>query len=77
MARTFSNPTVTRALDAVMFMAPVGFPATLFKRELEDRLLEECQFNVGMVPDRPLGAIQVTRWEYTRFSLSLKSRGAS
>ncbi len=77
MARTFSNPTVTRALDAVMFMAPVGLPATLFKRELEDRLLKECQFNVGVVPDRPLGTLAVTRWEQSRFSLPLKALAAS
>ncbi len=72
MARTFANPTVTRALDAVMFMTPVGLPSTLFKQELEDRLMNECQFNVGMIFDRRHDVLQIRSWEQSQFSLQLK-----
>lgn len=72
MARTFANPTVTRALDAVMFMTPVGLPSALFKQELEDRLMNECQFKVGMIFDRRHDVMPIRSWEQSQFTLQLK-----
>ena len=71
MARTFSNPTVARALDAAMFQVPSGMPATAFKKELECRLDNECQFNSGLVPARNLDRLRVASWEEHRFHLGL------
>lgn len=67
MARTFSNPTVARALDAAMFQTPTGMPATAFKKELECRLDSECHFNSGLVPARNLDRVRVASWEEHRF----------
>ncbi len=75
MARTYSNPTVARALDAAMFLAPVGLPATEFKRELEHRLIDECQFATGQVGERRRDTIGIKIWEERRFRIGLGTRG--
>lgn len=71
MARTFSTPTVARALDAAMFSAPTGLPAAAFKRELEHRLIDECHFNVGQIPGRRHDLVRVRSWEECRFGIGL------
>ena len=67
MARTFSHSTPTRALDVAMFTTPAGLPATAFKQELEDRLIQECQFKSGMIRERRSGIIPMRLWEQSRF----------
>ena len=52
-----------------MFTAPTGLPATEFKRELEDRLMEECQFKSGMIGDRRSGVVPLRVWEQSRFGV--------
>lgn len=75
MARTFSNPTVARALDAAMFLTPTGMPATAFKRELECRLMHECQFNSGRVPPRNLDKVRVGSWAEHQFFVGISHKG--
>ena len=74
MARTFSNSTITRALDVAMFMVPAGLPATAFKQELEDRLIHECQFNSGMIGEHRSGIVPIRIWEQSRFGVKMGVR---
>jgi hypothetical protein len=77
MARTFSSPTVARALDAAMFSAPTGLPATAFRKELEHRLMDECHFNVGEVPGRRPDSVRLKSWEDCRFGVRLMLKSKS
>ncbi len=74
MARTFSNPTVVRALDAAMFQAPVGLPSAQFKQELEHRLMDECHFTTGFVGARQLDRVRLGVWEVHGFRVLLKAK---
>ena len=71
MARTYSTPTVARALDAAMFLTPAGLPATEFKRELEHRLIDACQFasGRGIVPRK--NVVRIKTWEDRQFWIGL------
>lgn len=71
MARTFAHATVTRALDAAMFSTPVGLPASAFRREVEHRLMDQCDFNSGMVGNRNVDRVRVGAWEEHRFRIGL------